>query len=101
MIEIEDFPGYATDYRQRVYSLKTKRYLKPGTNNSGYRIFCLMRDGKKVMMKRSRLMYSVFKGPIPKGMTVNHIDLNKINDNPDNLELMNIGDNVRHYYANR
>jgi len=34
-------------------------------------------------------------------MTVNHMNLNKVDDRPRNLELLTIGDNVRHYVANR
>lgn len=101
MIDIEQFPGYKLGTKQRIYSMRTKRYLKPGTNNTGYKILCLMRHGKKVMVKRARLIYSIFNGPIPKGMTVNHINLNKTDDRPINLESLTRGDNVRHYYLNR
>jgi hypothetical protein len=93
---LKQFDYYAIGLDQRVYSFRSKRYLRAGTNNGGYKIYCLMQNGKKVMKKRARLMYEAFKGNIPKGMTVNHIDENKTNDDIRNLELLTIGDNVRY-----
>ena len=101
MKTIPGFKDYLLGTKQRVWSIRRKRYLKPGTSNSGYKVFCLMKDKVKKMVKRSRLVCIVKYGEIPQGMTVNHMNLNKVDDRPRNLELLTIGDNVRHYVANR
>lgn len=35
--------------------------------------------------KRSRIIYSLCKGPIPDGYVIDHVDGNRLNDHPDNL----------------
>lgn len=35
--------------------------------------------------KRSRVIYSLCKGPIPDGYVIDHVDGNRLNDHPDNL----------------
>lgn len=42
-----------------------------------------------------RFVYEFFKGPIPDGMTIDHIDGDKLNNDIDNLQLMSRGDNSR------
>ncbi len=45
------------------------------------------RDGISITARAHRLVYRHFKGPIPEGMTVNHEDGLKTNNEPSNLEL--------------
>lgn len=40
-----------------------------------------------------RVVYRAFKGPLKKNMTINHIDLDRSNNSPDNLEMVTQGDN--------
>lgn len=98
---IEGFENYAIGLDQKVWSFKTNKWLRPGTSNSGYKIFCLMLNSKKKMVKRSRLMYSTFVGEIPKDKMINHKDLDKWNDHPDNLELTTAKGNRLHYLENK
>lgn len=42
----------------------------------------------------SRLIYVWFKGDIPDGYVVDHIDNNSFNNYPDNLQLLTIEDNL-------
>ena len=46
------------------------------------------------------LVWVAAKGPIPDGMQINHKDLNKANNDLDNLELVTGAENIRHSYAN-
>lgn len=46
--------------------------------------------------KRARIVYELFKGPIPEGLVINHIDGNKVNDHIDNLEAVTMGENNQH-----
>lgn len=42
-----------------------------------------------------RMVWQYFIGDIPLGLTINHIDGNRFNNNPGNLEVMTLGDNIR------
>lgn len=42
----------------------------------------------------SRLIYVWYKGDIPDGYVVDHIDNNSFNNHPDNLQLLTIEDNL-------
>jgi len=53
-------------------------------------------DGERVVVPAHRLVYTVFHGPIPPGMVVNHIDARKFNNHPDNLEAVTHSGNMRH-----
>jgi hypothetical protein len=39
-------------------------------------------------------MYEAFVGPIPAGMTIDHIDGDKLNNHPSNLQVMSAIDNA-------
>ena len=41
-----------------------------------------------------RLVYEAFHGPIPEGMTVDHKDDNRLNNIPDNLQLLSPEENA-------
>jgi len=63
----------------------------------GYAAICLSRPGDKQRSRTvHRIVWEAFNGPRPDGMTVNHRDGDKWNNGLVNLELMSIGDNIRH-----
>lgn len=41
-----------------------------------------------------RLVYEAYKGEIPEGMEIDHIDRNKRNNNPDNLRVVTRSENL-------
>lgn len=43
-----------------------------------------------------RLVWQYFNGPIPKGLQINHIDGNKLNNKLSNLELISQEQNLHH-----
>jgi hypothetical protein len=53
-------------------------------------------DGKYVYRRTHRLVYQAFKGSIPNGYVINHIDGEKLNNHIDNLEAVTIAENCRH-----
>lgn len=63
----------------------------------GYRAVTSRVDKKKrVTVLQHRLVYRCFIGPIPLGMTINHKDGDKLNNKPENLEVLSLADNTRH-----
>lgn len=71
------------------------RVLAPGCQN-GYFFVHLCKGGNKRVQRVHKLVASAFLGERPEGCTVNHIDGDKTNNHPNNLEYMTQGDNVRH-----
>ena len=72
-----------------------KQHRAKKCNTDGYRmVVCLTKNSKHKRCLVSRLIYSAFYGPIPKGMQVNHIDENTENDSIWNLNLMTPSENI-------
>jgi len=47
-----------------------------------------------------RLVYEMTQGEIPEGLTINHKDGNKYNNNTENLEIMTHSENAKHSWKN-
>lgn len=91
----KNIKGYEGKYEVsncgRVRSLNYRRSgevkeLKPGTDGFGYKFVLLSTNGKPRMKKVHRLVYEAFRGPIPAGMEINHLDENPANNWLENLE---------------
>lgn len=65
--------------------------VKVTINNSGYG-FITCEGQNKVSVHR--LVYEAFKGEIPEGMEIDHIDRNRRNNNPDNLRVVTHKENM-------
>ena len=74
----------------RIWSYKTKKFLKPATMKNGYQRVALSdNEGNIKTYLLHRVIYEAVTGePIPLGMQVNHIDENKENNARSNLNLM-------------
>ena len=96
--ELHHFEGYYMDLdSQRVWSEKYNRWLKTHKNRDGYVTLCLTdTNGKQLTgIQLSRLVWTVANGrQIPDGYEVNHIDEDKSNNHPSNLNLMTRKENV-------
>lgn len=100
--DIKGFEGlYAVTADGRVWSYLRNKWLKPGINSNGYYRAQLRKEGKVYNFFVHRLVYSAFKGEIPEGLTVDHIDGNKINNTPDNLQLLTSGENTSKAWKGR
>lgn len=74
--------------------------LKPRIGKKGYVRYVLYSDKKPGNVNIQRLIWETFKGPIPEGMQVNHIDGDKQNNNIENLEIVTASQNIRHAIDN-
>jgi hypothetical protein len=80
-----------------IYSTYMSNLMKISLNDGLY-IKILISHNKPYRLHR--LVYSTWIGEIPEGMTINHKDGNKRNNNYSNLELMTNIDNIRDAHNN-
>lgn len=64
----------------------------------GYRKVKMMVDGKQTSCAAHRLVWRVVRGQIPNGLTVNHEDGDKANNDPENLTLATYSEQTLHAY---
>lgn len=101
MKPIPEFDGYCIDENGEIWSFmregtagalgkRTERpkKLKPTVAKSGKGYLCvtLRRDGKHHWKFAHKLVLETWKGPCPFGMIARHLDGNKFNNAPSNLE---------------
>lgn len=81
----------------RVYSRKSKRFLSPGVEKSGYRQVTLSdENGRKNRIKVHRLVAMIYLENPNNLPQVNHKDGNKTNNNVSNLEWCTAYHNNKH-----
>jgi hypothetical protein len=97
--EIEGFDGRYQVSRCGVVRSRTSGEWRNLTLSmqTGYHVANFWKDGKTVRKMVHQLVARAFIGPPPDGMgTINHIDGNKLNNDPSNLEWCTNADNIRH-----
>jgi len=62
---------------------------------NGYGQFTYKENGKAKCMMAHRAVYQVFVGPINSGLTLDHLCENRSCVNPEHLEPVTIGENIR------
>lgn len=96
-------PGYENyevsdlgNVRSLNYKLSGKaKALKPALNRGYLRVMLYEKGEKRKYNSVHKLIYSSFKGLIPPGMTVDHINGIKTDNRLENLQLLSRGDNAR------
>jgi len=115
---IKGYDDYAVTSEGDVYSYKSTkvRKLKPQKATQSKKKYAQVRLFNKTSFSKTqidahgnplnigklqyihRLVWEAFVGEIPKGMTVDHIDNNKSNNNINNLQLLSLKANlIKHY----
>ena len=86
----KDYTKYDVLDDGKIWSYKTKRFLKPKTEKNGYqRVGLVDNYGKIKWYQLHRVIYEAVTGsPIPSNMQINHIDERKDNNSITNLELV-------------
>lgn len=94
----KDFTKYEVFEDGRIWSYKTKRFLKPQTMKDGYqRVWLSDNEGKIKWYLLHRVVYEAVSGsPIPEGYEINHIDERKDNNSKSNLELVSHKENCNY-----
>lgn len=72
--------------------------LSPYISKSGYHVVACMRKTKRVKVFAHRLIARAFVPGYEPHLSVNHINGNKLDNRPENLEWLTIADNTRHQW---
>lgn len=97
---VKRLPYYYEDTLGKKYNIPESE-LVTSVNKRGYqRVELCLGDSKKKPFTVHRIVMYAFKGVPPNGMDqINHIDGNKLNNHPDNLEWSNNSHNIKHAWA--
>jgi hypothetical protein len=101
---VPGFDGCEASNEGRIRHIKKSgraRILVSSPGAYGYVYVQPFRDEKRLRRGVHQLVAAAFIGPCPEGMEVNHIDLDKSNNRPSNLEYLTHLDNIRHARATR
>lgn len=98
MSKFRNYDNYDVFEDGRIWSYKTKIFLKPYTRKDGYQQVNLSdNEGKRKSYLLHRVVYEAVTGePIPKGFEINHRSEVKTENMITNLELMSHKQNVNY-----
>lgn len=88
--------GYRVNSKGKVLG-KTGKPLKPHLLNSGYLCVSLMIDSRRLAVTVHQVVWCFFNNANP--IQLNHIDGNKLNNIPENLEACTQSYNNKHAYS--
>ena len=96
MKDVKEYEGlYAITSCGKVWSYKSKKFLKPGVGSNGYLSVVLVKNGEKKSHNIHRLVADAYL-PNPNNLTeVDHIDNDKTHNYLNNLQWITHRDNVR------
>ena len=105
--EIPFLPNYHISNYGNVYTTKACRYLKNNTDmrvlkpkitKDGYHFFgAYVIPNKKQWYNLHRMVWTMFRGPIPYKLQIDHLDSDKSNNHIDNLDLVTHIENMKRY----
>lgn len=72
--------------------------VSPCLSNNGYLEVYAMKNGKRVRCLLHRLVGLAYVSGHQGGLTINHIDGNKLNNHPSNLEWVSLARNTQHQW---
>lgn len=100
--DIKDYEGmYQVSDEGLIRSFKNKVKILKQWRRSKYNLVDLWKNGHRDVRSVHVLVYETFKGPIPDGYIVHHIDEDKFNNCLDNLQAITILEHNRHHCCGR
>lgn len=95
---VPSFPNYlASSFGRVKHASPGRGPIKHAVAPNGYRFVTVIDpDGRKRQPKVHTMVTEAFFGPRPVGIETNHIDFDKANNAPANLEYVTHLENIRH-----
>lgn len=93
---IRQYPNYEISNTGKIRNKKFKRFLHPTTTVKGYKQVELFRNGIGKTILLHRIIAKEFVCGYKKNLFINHIDGNKTNNLPENLEWVTLAENNTH-----
>lgn len=92
---LKEYPLYEMHSDSRVRNIHSGRILTPQIVK-GYLVIGLWTGQRQRLVRLHRLLWRTFRGEIPEGLVVNHIDGCKTNNALENLEIVTVKENTHH-----
>lgn len=97
-----NYPGYTAGVDGKCYRELLLVNGRPvlwaevsaSTNGSGYHAIKLHRSGKDETGLLAAFIATAYLGPRPDGLTIDHVDMDKLNNKPGNLEYVTLQENT-------
>lgn len=103
-MKFKNYDKYEVFEDGRIYSYKSKKFLKPVTMKNGYQIVCLYdNEGKQKNYYLHRVVWESVTGvPIPNNLQINHQNEDKTDNRFfENLELVSPKENCNYGTRNK
>jgi len=91
--------GYEASDAGRLRNGTTRRLLLPSVTDRGYEKVTFQENYRRKTVRVHRAIYEAWFGPVPVGLQINHLDGNKRNNAPGNLEAVTNKQNILHAIA--
>ena len=93
---------YTTKRCKHLRNTNEMRILKPKVTKQGYHFFgAYVIPNKKQWYNLHRMVWTMFRGPIPYGLQIDHKDGDKSNNDLTNLELVTHQENTLRYWVRK
>ena len=100
-VELDQYPGYLIERDGKVFSIKSKRYLKASIQKStgNYTVSVINREKKRRATPVGKLVVLAYGKPLGKKMSIRYKDGDNSNHDVSNIEVISWGESQSKRYG--